>query len=42
MNEEEYDIDKAWSDFCIDGEINNFNENNIIENDILFSIGFTI
>ena len=32
MNEEEYDIDKAWSDFCIDGEINNFNENNIIEN----------
>ncbi len=33
MNEEEYDIDKAWSDFCIDGDINNFNENNIIEND---------
>ncbi len=31
MNEE-YDIDKAWSDFCIDGDINNLNNEKLSEN----------
>ena len=30
MNEE-YDIDKAWSEFCLDGDINNFTNSNLIE-----------